>query len=161
MSVFVHPLSFSKRNWPKEMVQICRKIMWRQKSTELGLKVGPRLRDCYRPGQVEEVSKSRDKLHQTWGPPFSQALHFKLDKELRRLFGVWVLSWQSYPRAAAAYEIDSESLQFMFKTEAPNFVMAPICSALWIFSLSRQSIPAQRLNVRGELLRENGPEMFW
>ena len=35
----------------------------------------PRLRECCRQGQAEVVSDSRNKIHQTWGPPFSRALY--------------------------------------------------------------------------------------
>ena len=34
--------------------------------TELGYKVGPRLRECCKQSQAEVASKSRDKIHQTW-----------------------------------------------------------------------------------------------
>ena len=42
--------------------------------TGLGQKVIPRLRECCRHSQAEVVSKSSNKIHQTWGPPFSRAL---------------------------------------------------------------------------------------
>ena len=35
-------------------------------STRLGQKMGPRLRECCRQSHVEVVSKSRNKIHQTW-----------------------------------------------------------------------------------------------
>ena len=35
-----------------------------------GLKGCPRLRECCRQDQAEVVSKSRNKIHQTWGPAF-------------------------------------------------------------------------------------------
>ena len=41
------------------------------KATGHGLKVVPRLRECCKQSQAEVVSKSRNKIHQTWGPPFS------------------------------------------------------------------------------------------
>ena len=34
-------------------------------------KVVPRLRECWRQGQAEVVSNSSNKIHQTWGPPFT------------------------------------------------------------------------------------------
>ena len=34
----------------------------------------PGLRECCRQSQAEVVSKSINKIHQTWGPPFSRAL---------------------------------------------------------------------------------------
>ena len=37
-------------------------------------KGGPRLRECCKLSQAEVVSKSRNKIHQTWGPLFSRAL---------------------------------------------------------------------------------------
>ena len=43
-------------------------------STGLGKKVVPRLRECCRQSQAEVVSKSGNKIHQTWGPPFSRVL---------------------------------------------------------------------------------------
>ena len=43
--------------------------------TGLGLKVVPRLCECCRQSQAEVVSKSSNKIHQTWGPPFNQALY--------------------------------------------------------------------------------------
>ena len=42
--------------------------------TGLGLKMVPRLRECCRQSQAELVSKSRNNIHQTWGPPYSRAL---------------------------------------------------------------------------------------
>ena len=33
------------------------------------------MRECYRQGQTEVVSNSRNTIHQTWGPPFSRSLH--------------------------------------------------------------------------------------
>ena len=48
-------------------------------TTGLGQKVVPRLRECRRQGQTEVVSKSSNKIHQTWGPPFSQALYTQND----------------------------------------------------------------------------------
>ena len=41
----------------------------------IGQKVDPRLRDCCRQGQSEVVSNNRNKVHQTWGPPYSRALY--------------------------------------------------------------------------------------
>ena len=35
---------------------------------------GPRLRECCRQGLAEAVGIGRNKIHQTWGPPFSLAL---------------------------------------------------------------------------------------
>ena len=35
----------------------------------------PRLCECCRQSQAEVISKSRNKIHQTWGPPFTQALY--------------------------------------------------------------------------------------
>ena len=52
-----------------------------QTFTGLGKKVVPRLCECCRQSQAEVVSKSSNKIHQTWGPPFSQTLYnlnFKL-----------------------------------------------------------------------------------
>ena len=37
----------------------------------------PRLREWCRQSQAEEVSKSRNKIHQSWGPPFSRALYIE------------------------------------------------------------------------------------
>ena len=34
--------------------------------------IGRRLRECCRQSQAEVVSKSSNKIHQTWGPPFSR-----------------------------------------------------------------------------------------
>ena len=34
------------------------------------------MRECFRQGQAEVVSSSRNKIHQTWGPPFGRALYF-------------------------------------------------------------------------------------
>ena len=34
------------------------------------------MRECCRQSQAEVVSNSRNKIHQTWGPPFSRALYF-------------------------------------------------------------------------------------
>ena len=48
---------------------------WSYNSTGLGLKVVPRLRECCRQSQAKVVSKSRNKIQQTWGLPFSQALN--------------------------------------------------------------------------------------
>ena len=42
--------------------------------TGLGLKLVARLRECRRLSQAEVVSKNRNKIHQSWGPPFSGAL---------------------------------------------------------------------------------------
>ena len=39
--------------------------------TGLNHKVVSRLRECCRQGQAEVVSKSNNKLYQTWGPPFN------------------------------------------------------------------------------------------
>ena len=36
---------------------------------------GPRLRECCRQVEAEVVSKSRNKIHQTQGPPISGALY--------------------------------------------------------------------------------------
>ena len=36
---------------------------------------GPRLRECCRQGQTEVLSNSRNKFHQTWGPPSSRNLY--------------------------------------------------------------------------------------
>ena len=44
-------------------------------STEQGYKMVPRLRECFVQSQAEVVSKSTNKIHQTWGPPFDQALY--------------------------------------------------------------------------------------
>ena len=38
-------------------------------------KGSPRLRECCGQCQAEMVSNSRNIIHQTWGPPFSQALY--------------------------------------------------------------------------------------
>ena len=38
------------------------------------LKMIPRLRECCRQSQAEVLSKSSNKIHQTWGPSFSRAL---------------------------------------------------------------------------------------
>ena len=43
--------------------------------TGLGLKVVPRLHECCGLGQAEVVSKSSNKIHQTWRLPFSEALY--------------------------------------------------------------------------------------
>ena len=48
-------------------------------STGLGWKVVPRLREYCRQIQAGLVSKSSNKIHQTWGPPFSRALYVELD----------------------------------------------------------------------------------
>ena len=39
--------------------------------TGLGLKVAPRLRECFRQSQAEMVGNRRNKIHRTWGPAFS------------------------------------------------------------------------------------------
>ena len=44
-------------------------------STELGLKVVPRLHECCRQSQAEVVSNSRNKIHQILEPHFSRALY--------------------------------------------------------------------------------------
>ena len=44
-------------------------------TTELSKKVVPSLRECSRQSQAEVVSKSSNKIHQTWNPHFSRALH--------------------------------------------------------------------------------------
>ena len=44
------------------------------KTTGLGQEVVPRLCECCRQSQAEVVRKSINKIHQTCGPPFSQAL---------------------------------------------------------------------------------------
>ena len=41
----------------------------------LGLNTIPRLREFLREVEAEVVSKSRNKIHQTWIPPFSRALY--------------------------------------------------------------------------------------
>ena len=38
-------------------------------------KAGPRLCKCFRQSQAEVISKSSNKSHQTWGPPFRLALY--------------------------------------------------------------------------------------
>ena len=43
-------------------------------STGLGQKAGPRLREYCRQGHAEVVSKSSNKIQQTWGPHSSLAL---------------------------------------------------------------------------------------
>ena len=44
-------------------------------STGLGKKAVPRLREWCRQSQAEVVSNSRNKIHQTWGPPIIWALY--------------------------------------------------------------------------------------
>ena len=39
--------------------------------------MGPRLRECCRQVEAELVSKSRNKIHQTWGPPIIGALYLR------------------------------------------------------------------------------------
>ena len=36
--------------------------------------MGPRLSECCWQGQAEVVNRSTNKIHATWGPPFSRAL---------------------------------------------------------------------------------------
>ena len=36
------------------------------------------MRECCRQSQAEVVSNSSNRIHQTWGPPFSRALHLSL-----------------------------------------------------------------------------------
>ena len=43
--------------------------------TGLQYKAGPRLRECCREVETEMVSNSRNKFHQTWGPPYTGALY--------------------------------------------------------------------------------------
>ena len=43
-------------------------------TTVLGQKVGPRLRESCREVQAEVISKSSNKIHQIWVPPFSRTL---------------------------------------------------------------------------------------
>ena len=45
-----------------------------QSYTGLGYKVGPRLREYFRQVGPEVIGNSRNRVHQTWGPPFSRAL---------------------------------------------------------------------------------------
>ena len=50
-------------------------------------KVVPRLRECCRQSQAEEVSNSSEKIHQTWRPPFVTALYttqISISVELRK-----------------------------------------------------------------------------
>ena len=44
--------------------------------TGVGKKAPARFRECFRQVQAEVVSKSSNKFHQTWGPPFSPVLYF-------------------------------------------------------------------------------------
>ena len=39
------------------------------------LKVVPRLRECCSLSQTDVISNSSNKIHQTWQPPFGQALY--------------------------------------------------------------------------------------
>ena len=43
--------------------------------TGVAKRVLPRLRECSRQVEAEVVSNSSNKIHQTWGPPFSRALY--------------------------------------------------------------------------------------
>ena len=61
-------------------------------TTEIGLKAGLRLRECFRQRQAEVVSNTRNKIHQTWGPPFSRAL-YTFYTELEK---VLVNGWEEY-----------------------------------------------------------------
>ena len=54
--------------------KLCRPPLSLSLTTGFGLKVVPRLRECCGQGQAEVVSNCRNKIQQTWGPPFSRAL---------------------------------------------------------------------------------------
>ena len=41
--------------------------------------MGPRLREFFRQVEAKVVRKSRNKIHQTWGPPFSRVLYVYID----------------------------------------------------------------------------------
>ena len=43
--------------------------------TRPGKRMVPRLLEFFRQGQAEVVSKSRNEIHQTWGPPIRGALY--------------------------------------------------------------------------------------
>ena len=43
----------------------------KRRSKGIGYKVVPRLRECCRQVEAEVVSNSRNRIHQTWGLPFS------------------------------------------------------------------------------------------
>ena len=45
-------------------------VVLERREKQVSKKAGPRLRECCRQSQAEVVSKSRNKVHQTWGPPF-------------------------------------------------------------------------------------------
>ena len=48
--------------------------------TGLGKKVVPRLRECWKQGQAEVISKSSNEIDQTWGAPCGRAL-YSLEKK--------------------------------------------------------------------------------
>ena len=48
--------------------------MERRRSTGLGFRVSPRLRECGRQDQAGAVSNIRNKIHETWSPTFRRAL---------------------------------------------------------------------------------------
>ena len=61
------------------------------------------MRDCCRQSQAEVVSKSSNKIHATWGPPFSRALYIKAqratvtyDRPASEQGGVSPLDWHSF-----------------------------------------------------------------
>ena len=60
----------------------------------------PRLREYCRQAQAEVVSKSRNKVHQTWGPPFRGALFWGLGYN-----DAWNLAKLPKPRRAATYNL--------------------------------------------------------
>ena len=54
--------------------------------TGLGWNVIPRLRECCRQVEAEVVSNSKNKIHQTWGPPFRRALYYCPCSSLKSIF---------------------------------------------------------------------------
>ena len=64
------------------------------------LMVGPRLRECCRQVEAEMVSRSRNKVHQTCGPPISGALYmylcYGLSNYVRHPVILHVLNWFCY-----------------------------------------------------------------
>ena len=49
-------------------------------STGLQYMAGPMLRECCQQVETEVVSNSRNKIHQTWGPPYIGALYCIMPK---------------------------------------------------------------------------------
>ena len=53
------------------------------------------MRECCRQVEAEVVSKSKNKIHQTWGPPISRALYFSKLLRNEEAIGSWKAALRS------------------------------------------------------------------